>query len=92
MKTNTGVVVVFKTKHELKCQFSAITEILWQSIFDIVNDSSYEYKFTRNPALRASQRARLVAIYIAVAIRLSSYVHRVTSEAVSFLPEVVAQI
>ena len=47
---------------------------------------------TRNPASRASQRARLVAMYIAVAIRLSSYVHRVTSEAVSFLPEVVAQI
>ena len=46
----------------------------------------------RNPASRASQRARLVAMYIAVAIRLSSYVHRVTSEAVSFLPEVVAQI
>ena len=47
---------------------------------------------TRNPASRASQRACLVAMYIAVAIRLSSYVHRVTSEAVSFLPEVVAQI
>ena len=47
---------------------------------------------TRNPALRASQRARLVAMYMAVAIRLSSYVHRVTLEAVSFLPEVVAQI
>ena len=47
---------------------------------------------TKNPASRASQRARLVAMYIAVAIRLSSYVHRVTSEAVSFLPEVVAQI
>ena len=31
--------------------------------------------------------------YIAVAIRPNSYVHRVTSEvAVSFLPEVVAQI
>jgi hypothetical protein len=31
--------------------------------------------------------------YIALAIRPSSYVHRVTSEvAVSFLPEVVAQI
>ena len=28
MKTNTGVSVVFKTKRELKCQFSAITEIL----------------------------------------------------------------
>ena len=28
MKTNTGVFVVFKTKRELKCQFSGITEIL----------------------------------------------------------------
>ena len=51
------------------------------------------YRFTRNPASRASKRPRLVAMYIAVAIRPSSYVHRVTSEvAVSFLPEVVAQI
>ena len=48
---------------------------------------------TRNPASRASMPASLVAMYIAVAIRPSSYVHRVTSEvAVSFLPEVVAQI
>ena len=48
---------------------------------------------TRNPASRASNRVRLVAMYIAVAIRISSYVHRVTSEvAVSFLPEVIAQI
>ena len=48
---------------------------------------------TRNPASRASKRARLVAMYIAVAIRPSSYVLRVTSEVdVSFLPEVVAQI
>ena len=37
--------------------------------------------------------ARLVAMYIAVAIRPSSYVHRLTLEvALSFLPEVVAQI
>ena len=28
MKANTGVFVVFKTKRELKCQFSGITEIL----------------------------------------------------------------
>ena len=28
MKTNTAVFVVFKTKRELKCQFSGITEIL----------------------------------------------------------------
>ena len=42
--------------------------------------------------LRGLLSARLVAMYIAVAIRPSSYVHRVTSEvAVSFLPEVVAQ-
>ena len=52
-----------------------------------------EYYVTRNPASRASKRAHLVAMYLAVAIRPSSYVHRVTSEvAVSFLPEVVAQI
>ena len=36
--------------------------------------------YTRNPTSRASKRARLVAMYI------------VTSEAVSFLPEVVDQI
>ena len=43
--------------------------------------------------MRASERARLVAMYIAVAIKPSCYVHRVTSEvAVFFLPEVVAQI
>ena len=41
---------------------------------------------TRNPSSRASKRARLVAMYIAVAIRVTSEV------AVSFLPEVVAQI
>ena len=42
---------------------------------------------TRNPASRASERVRLVAI------RPSSYVHRMTLEvAVSFLPEVIAQI
>ena len=28
MKTEIGVLVVFKTKSELKCQFSGITEIL----------------------------------------------------------------
>ena len=39
---------------------------------------------TRNPASRASKRARLVAMYIV------SYT--VTSEAVSFLPEVIDQI
>jgi len=27
-KTNTAVFVVFNTKHESKCQFSGITEIL----------------------------------------------------------------
>ena len=49
MKTNTAVFVVFKTKRELKCQFSGITEILWRtfwrnkwwSVFDVVKDSSY---------------------------------------------------
>ena len=53
------------------------------------------YINTRNPALQASKRARLVAmyLYIAVAVRPSSYEHRVTPEvAVSFLPEVIAQI
>ena len=44
--------------------------------------------YTRNPALRASKHARLVAMNIAVTM----YIHRVTSEAVSFLPEVVDQI
>ena len=28
MKTKTGAFVVFKTKRELKCQFSGITEII----------------------------------------------------------------
>ena len=28
MKTNTSVFVVFKTKYELKCQFTGLTEIL----------------------------------------------------------------
>ena len=56
MKTNTAVIVVFKTKRELKCQFSGnmsafvfITEILWRtfwrnkwrSVFVVVKDSSY---------------------------------------------------
>ena len=44
MKANTGVFVVFKTKRELECQFSGITEILWctfwrnnwRSVFDVV--------------------------------------------------------
>ena len=49
---------------------------------------------TRNPASRASKRACLVAMYIEVVLSLvAKYVDRVTSEvAVSFLPEVVAQI
>jgi hypothetical protein len=33
---NTGVFVVFKTKRELKCQFSGITEIL-DKLFDVIN-------------------------------------------------------
>ena len=62
-----------------------VNRILFGKLLDLFN--------TRNPALRASKRVRLVAMYIAVAIKPSSYVHRVTSEvAVSFLPEVVAQI
>ena len=58
-----------------------------------VYEACIELYNTRNPASRASKRARVVAMDIAVAIRPSSYVHRVTSEvAVSFYPEVVAQI
>jgi hypothetical protein len=49
MKANTSVFIVLKTKRELKCQFSGITEILWRtfwrnkwrSVFDVVKDSSY---------------------------------------------------
>ena len=55
----------------------------------------WQFYYTRNPALRASKRVCLVAMYIAVAIisLVAKYVDRVTSEvAVSFLPEVVAQI
>ena len=66
-----------------------------QSLFEVrfLEFFIENYIVTRNPASRASKRARLVAMYIAVAIRPSSYVHRVTSEvAVSFLPEVIAQI
>ena len=33
MKTNTGVFVVYKTKRELKCQFSGVTKILGRSFF-----------------------------------------------------------
>ena len=53
-----------------------------------------ELNNTRNPASRASKHACLVAMYIAVVLSLvAKYVDRVTSEvAVSFLPEVVAQI
>ena len=37
METNNGVFVVFKTKRELKCQFSGITEI-FEELFDVIND------------------------------------------------------
>ena len=49
---------------------------------------------TRNLASRASKHTRLVAMYIAVAIRPRVYLtYTVTSEVlVSFLPEVLAQI
>ena len=36
----------------------------------------FRFRNTRNPTSRASKRARLVAMYIAVAIKPSSYVHR----------------
>ena len=59
----------------------------------VVELAKLKFTYTRNPASRASKHARLVAMYTAVAIKPSCYVHRVTSEvAVSFLPEVVAQI
>ena len=39
MKTNNGVFVVFKTKHELKCQFSGNTSLLLRfvdELFDVI--------------------------------------------------------
>ena len=44
MKTNNGVFVVFKTKHELKCQFSGNTSPLLRfidEIFDIIIDDPF---------------------------------------------------
>ena len=41
MKTNNGVFVVFKTKHELKCQFSGNTSPLlrfYDKLFDVIFD------------------------------------------------------
>ena len=56
--------------------------------------SVLKFLTTRNPASRGFKCALLVAMYIAVVLSLvAKYVDRVTSEvAVSFLPEVVAQI
>ena len=41
MKTNAGVFVVFKTKHELKCQFSGNTSPLLR-FFDIFSDVIFD--------------------------------------------------
>ena len=44
MKTNNGVFVVFKTKHELKCQFSGNTSPLlrfFDELFDVIFDDSF---------------------------------------------------
>ena len=40
MKTNTAVFVDFKTKCELKCEFSGITEILCK-LFVVTNDNPF---------------------------------------------------
>ena len=44
MKTNTGGFVVFKTKHELKCQFSGNTSPLlrfFDKLFDVIFDNPF---------------------------------------------------
>ena len=44
MKTNNGVFVVFKTKHELKCQFSGNTSPLrrfFDELFDVIFDDPF---------------------------------------------------
>ena len=43
MKTNTGVFVVFKTKRQLKCQFSGNRVCLnsFDKPFDIINDDPF---------------------------------------------------
>jgi hypothetical protein len=41
MKTNTGVFVVFKTKRELKCQFSGNIVCLLSLIFDVTIDNPF---------------------------------------------------
>ena len=69
---------IFKAKFAFICK-EKITHFSNRLIFVCV------YNTTRNPASRASKRARLVAMYIAVAIRPRVLL-------VSFLPEVVAQI
>ena len=50
-------------------QMSATSAIFWL----LMALQSFALLHTRNPASRASKRARLVAMYIAVAIRPSSY-------------------
>jgi len=44
MKTTKGVLVVFKTKHELKCQFSGNTSLL-RRFFDILFDEILDDPF-----------------------------------------------
>ena len=44
MKTNNDVFVVFKTKHELKCQFSGNTSPLlrfFDKFFDVIFDDPF---------------------------------------------------
>ena len=44
MKRSNGVFVVFKTKHELKCQFSGNTSPLlrfFEELFGVINDDLF---------------------------------------------------
>ena len=44
MKTNNSVFVVFRTKHELKCQFSGNTSPLlrfFDKLFDVIFDNPF---------------------------------------------------
>ena len=45
MKTNTGGFVVFKTKHELKCQFSGMCMVSLMRFFDEVFDAMFDDPF-----------------------------------------------
>ena len=45
MKTNTGVFVVFKTKHDLKCLFSGNIEGLLLRFFDELFDVIFDDPF-----------------------------------------------